>query len=432
MSKKSLTLLVGFLFLLSMAFGAGAEEKKIKLLHWTAYEENRGFYEYVINEFRKENPNIEIETETFIMQDLDKKLAVSVPSGTAADILDLISVHSFPYAEKYFTEAPVHVKKTVLDAINKDYLHDCNYGDKLMGVPYTFYSEVIFYNKTMFAEAGLPDRAPNTIDELVEFAKKLTKYDKDNNVIRSGISLRLAGNPSGTVEKFQALGLFPQGADILAPAKQKGKWHNGFNNEGGYKAVKLYIDLLYKYRVTDFNITQDYQAFAQEKAAMLEREQSLVDFMVKNGPNVKYGASVVPGQKQRGTFAITRNLFVPKSSKNQEAAWKFINFFYQKKFMEKLTKEEAWISTRKDIDYQTLLKDKPQLWDASKGAKDLVYIWQKRIKPENEIMNRVGESLVPIFRDKSLASDDGKIRKEVARLAQMVDDVLRQNDLYGE
>jgi spermidine/putrescine-binding protein len=125
-------------------------------------------------------------------------------------------------------------------------------------------------------------------------------------------------------------------------------------------------------------------------------------------------------------------MFVAKASKNQDACWKFINFMYQKKYMEKLTKDEAWIATRKDIDYQTLLKDKPQLWDASKGSKDLVYIWQKRIKPENEIMNRVGEALPLIFRDKSLLGDDEKIRKEVAKLAKMVDDILKENDLYGE
>jgi multiple sugar transport system substrate-binding protein len=422
--------LMGFFLSLSMAFGAGGA--KIKLLHWSGYEENKDFYAFVVSEFNKEYPDIEIETETFNQQDLDKKLAVSVPSETAADILDLISVQSFPYAEKYFAEVPAYVKKNVLAAINKDYLHDCYYGDKLMGVPYTFYSEVIYYNKTMFAEAGLPDRAPNTIDELVEFAKKLTKYDKDGNVIRSGISMRLSGNPSGTVEKFQALGLFPQGVNILVPGKKNGTWHAGFNNEGGFNAVKLYIDLLYKYKVTDFNITQDFASFAQEKAAMLEREQYLVDFMLKNGPSVKYGAAVVPGQKQRGTFAITRNMFVAKASKNQDACWKFINFMYQKKYMEKLTKDEAWIATRKDIDYQTLLKDKPQLWDASKGSKDLVYIWQKRIKPENEIMNRVGEALPLIFRDKSLLGDDEKIRKEVAKLAKMVDDILKENDLYGE
>jgi len=413
-----------------MAFCAGGS--KIKLLHWNAYEENRDFYEYVVKEFNKEYPDIEIETEIFNQQDLDKKLAVSIPSETAADILDLISVQSFPYAEKYFAEVPDYLKKNVLQAINKDYLHDCYYGDKLMGVPYSFYSEVIYYNKKMFAEAGLPDRAPNTIDELVDFARKLTKYDKDGNVVRSGLSMRLSGNPSGTVEKFQALGLFPQGVNVLAPAKKAGKWHNGLNNEGGFKALKLYIDLLYKYKVTDFNITQDFAGFAQEKAAMLEREQYLVDKMLKDAPSVSYGAAAVPGQVQRGTFAITRNLFVSKASKNQDACWKFINFMYQKRFMEKLTKDEAWISTRKDIDYPTLLKDKPQLWDASKGTPDLVYIWQKRIKPENEIMNRLGESLAIVFRDKSLAGDDAKIRAEVAKLGKMIDDVLKENDLYGE
>jgi multiple sugar transport system substrate-binding protein len=409
-----------------------AEAKPIKLTLWSGYPDLQGFYETAAKEFTAQNPDITVEIQTFALADLDKKLGMSIPSKTSADILELISLYSFPWAQKYFAEVPADVKKSAMAVINKAYLHDVLYGDKMMGLPFCFYSEVLYYNKDMLAEAGFK-APPDTIEQFVDYATKLTKRDADGNVTRSGLSMRFAGNPSGTCEKFWAFGLMPFGGDILAQsAKKPGKYHNGFDNDAGYKAMSLYLDLIYNRKVTDFNIKQDSDAFAQGKAAMFEREQYVVGTLKKAAPDLNYGASALPKGSQRGTFAITRNMFVPKACKEQAAAWKFVSFFYSKPMMERMVSETGWLSTRADLDYKTLLKDSPQLLAGIDNPPDLQFIWQKRLTIENGIMTKMGEELTKLFRDQSLAGNEAKTREAMHKLGIVVDDMLKDSGLYAE
>jgi len=408
------------------------QAKPVKLTLWSGYPDLQGFYESVAKEFTAQNPDITVEVQTFALADLDKKLGMSIPSKTSADILELISLYSFPWAAEYFSEVPAELKKSCLGVINKTYLHDVMYGDRMMGLPFCFYSEVLYYNKDMLAEAGIKG-PPDTIEQLVDYAVRMTKRDAQGNVIRSGVSLRLAGNPSGTCEKFWAFGLMPFGGDILAESvKKPGKYHNGFDNEAGRKALALYLDLLYKYKVTDFNIKQDSDAFAQGKAAMFEREQWVVGTLKTAAPNLNYGACALPKGTMRGTFAITRNMFVPKATKEKDAAWKFISFFYSKAIMERMVRETGWLSTRADLDYKTLLKESPQLLAGIDNPPDLKFIWQKRLTIENGIMTKMGEELTKLFREQSLQGNDAKIREAVHKLGVIVDDMLKDADLYAE
>jgi len=435
--RRLMVIMVCLVVVSPFAFAGGQTEKgvttakPVKLTLWSGYPDLQAFYESVVKDFTAQNPSVTVEVQTFALNDLNQKLAVAVPSNTAADVLELISVHSFPWAEKFFTEVPKNVQDSVMKNINKEYLHDVMYGNKMMGVPFCFYSEVLYYNKDHFAEAGLKT-PPDTMDQLVEYARKLTKYDNQGNVERSGLSMRFAGHPSGTCEKFWALGLLPFGGDILTEGSVPGKYHNGFDNEAGYKALNLYLDLIYKYKVTDFNIKQDSEAFGQGKAAMFEREQWVVGYMKTNAPNINYDAAALPKGTQRATFAITRNMFVPQSTKEKDAAWKFIEYFYGKPVMEKMVKETGWLSTRADLDYSTLLKDSPQLLAGINNPKDLKFVWQKRLSVENEIMTRMGEQLTQLFTDKSLVGNEARIRAEIKKIGEMTDTILKEADLYSK
>ena len=71
---------------------------------------------------------------------------------------------------------PDDLLQSVHAGINPAYLHDVIYDDKLLGVPFCFYCEVLCWTLDYFAEVGLT-RAPDTMDELIAYAQKLTKYD---------------------------------------------------------------------------------------------------------------------------------------------------------------------------------------------------------------------------------------------------------------
>lgn len=57
-----------------------------------------------------------------------------------------------------------------VDALYEDYLYE----DQHWAVPYARSTPLFYYNKQHYADAGLPDRAPETWDEMKEFAAKLT------------------------------------------------------------------------------------------------------------------------------------------------------------------------------------------------------------------------------------------------------------------
>ena len=62
-----------------------------------------------------------------------------------------------------------------------------NYSGKQWGVPWQFDSILLFYNKKHMQEVGLdPEKPPQTLPELYEAAKKLTKTDSSGNVTRMG------------------------------------------------------------------------------------------------------------------------------------------------------------------------------------------------------------------------------------------------------
>ena len=62
------------------------------------------------------------------------------------------------------------------------------------GLPTAVRSLALFYNKKLFQEAGLdPTKPPQTLDELLDAAKKTTKRDAAGNMTSAGITLDMAG-----------------------------------------------------------------------------------------------------------------------------------------------------------------------------------------------------------------------------------------------
>ncbi len=57
---------------------------------------------------------------------------------------------------------------------------DCYYNGELYGIPFNRSTPLLYYNKDMFREAGLGEDPPKTWEELLEFAKKLTKPATDD------------------------------------------------------------------------------------------------------------------------------------------------------------------------------------------------------------------------------------------------------------
>lgn len=407
---------------------SGVAMAKKTITVWSGYPELQPIYEAAKADYEKANPDIEVKLEFFPLQGFIEKMNVVMPSGNGPDIAEMITSWSYNFVDAgLFLENPPDIVKEIEKNVLPAYRPSTQWGKKSIGVPVCYYSELLFWNKQMFREAGL-SHAPTDYDELVSFARKLAKYDASGNLIRSGFSLRIMGAPSGTMEKFWAQGLIPYGVDVVMP-KGNGKY-DAFPQKAGEWGLTHYIDMLYKYNVDNFLVKHDSEAFALGQTAMFEREQWVVGYLKTNAPNLEYGIAHLPKYKSRGTFVKARALYVTKSSKNPKEAWDFVRFFFGPKYQSLMVTQTGWLSTRQDLNYNELLKDTPQLLDVLTYPKDMKLHWDAMIPCYDECHVKGAEILLKAFRDKSLLDNPKGISKVISNTINTIRNVLKSYGYY--
>jgi sn-glycerol 3-phosphate transport system substrate-binding protein len=71
-------------------------------------------------------------------------------------------------------------------------LEKCRYDGKIKALPWHQYFHSLYWNKTLFAEAGLSS-PPDTWEEMIEYGKKLTRPEKDIYGVSSKLKVRQRG-----------------------------------------------------------------------------------------------------------------------------------------------------------------------------------------------------------------------------------------------
>ena len=187
----------------------------------------------------------------------------------------------------------------------------------------------LYINIDMFKEAGLdPENPPKTMDELKEYAKKLTKYDADGNLVQAGFAIRYSGEGQGIADKnltfFHAFG-----ARLFDPETLTA---DGIVNSEKAVAAMNYLKGFLDDGITNLEIGVPETVFGQGRAAMIMRESWVVGYLQNNAPDINFTVCAVP-VTEGNTPVGAGNLFpwanmVCKDSPNKEVAWKFLEYLY--------------------------------------------------------------------------------------------------------
>ncbi|MDO5407121.1 MAG: extracellular solute-binding protein [Eubacteriales bacterium] len=161
---------------------AGAEEAKddkevtLSLLNsMTPGEGTAISYRAVLSKFEEENPNIHLDEETIANADM----ATKVQTLAAADELPDIFMLKGQMVKNFVENGKVLCVDDILnedpewrdsfkDGIFSNYIVD----GKTYGIPYQITNTCVFYNKDLFAKAGV-ENFPKTWDEFIEAVKKI-------------------------------------------------------------------------------------------------------------------------------------------------------------------------------------------------------------------------------------------------------------------
>jgi len=161
---------------------AGGEKVTIRM--WS--HQNSAFNKVnqeLIDQFMKENPNIEVKYETFPYDQFIQTLQTSMPAGTEADVIEMFGSWVCNYAEGgRLQEAPADVmsyaeaEKIYFKAPLDGYYCD----GKLYGMPNEFNLEYggALLNPVLYEKAGIPfPPAYKDYNALITDAKKMTAVD---------------------------------------------------------------------------------------------------------------------------------------------------------------------------------------------------------------------------------------------------------------
>ncbi len=188
MMRKLLTVLVVCL-LVSLA-GSCSASAKTKLTVWTWHKPWADSWERTAERYSKTH-DVTFEILRVPWDEYWKKLTAAIPAGKGPDLYNLhgsfltphiIGGFAAPYPEDMFPREKLKAEYPGSEAFY--------YEGKLYTFPIGLGVTQMYYNKTIFRDAGLalPDINdwPKTWDEFLSIAKKLTKYDSAGNVTQAG------------------------------------------------------------------------------------------------------------------------------------------------------------------------------------------------------------------------------------------------------
>jgi ABC-type glycerol-3-phosphate transport system substrate-binding protein len=304
--------LAGAGVLAAPAYLRAQSSKKLSILTWNIADQQE-LFKQEFADFKAANPGVEIEWLDKKGPDLPAFYQTQIVAGTPPDIVDLQGEIWVDYAANgglvdltpYLEKEPDVAKR-----FNPDYFSGWAYKGKTYLLPFYVSKTLLYYNKTMFNQAGLGG-PPQSFGEILGFSEKMAKAEKTGFLTlnfdwlywplfkMNGVELL---SPDGKKAVFNT----PQTAEVLANlakatasgAVNKISWTGRWVEPNG--------------------------AFASGTVGMMHAHSASYFFVKGQGPWINeqtLGAAELPGFWSTPTnhgFAIS------KGSKNPDLAWSFI------------------------------------------------------------------------------------------------------------
>ena len=291
----------------------------------------------LIANFEKANPGITVKHTNFPYADYRKKVAIAISSGDGPDLVQLYYGWLNDYRDSGLIQ-PLPKDAFSHSDIESNFfamVSSMKVDGDYWGLPTAVRSLALFYNNDLLKEAGLSG-PPETLDDFVAYAKKLTKRDGSGNIIQE--CLALDGGIGQTHHFWREVLVRHFGGQ---PYSDDGK-KIAYNNEAGVKALTYLTDFEKTHKTTSngfMNRGQD--AFAAGKVGLyIDGSFRISKFVKAEGLN--FSISELPGHngKRYNFSSFWANALSSKAKgEKKEAAAKFLAY---------LTSDEAmqiWLDT---------------------------------------------------------------------------------------
>ncbi|MCP8709753.1 extracellular solute-binding protein [Streptomyces sp. AC04842] len=283
-----------------------------------AADSSKKYWADLVERYETDHPDVDIDVSVYSWNDVDRKVKEMVDAGSPPDMAQIGA-----YAD-YASQGLLYRAGDLLSIpVQADFLSQLSGAGELnsvqYGMPFAASTRLLFYNKSLFAEAGLTP--PETWDELVECAEAL----KANGV------------------KFPyALPLGPEEAQA-----ETLQWL--LSGDGGYTDIGGTYGIDSTENVETFSWLRDelvgkgltgpvapgkldrakaFEAFAAGDVGMLNGHPSLMEMAKKKG--VKYGMVPIPGAdgETPSTLGVADWMMAFEKNGHRDEIGDFLDFVY--------------------------------------------------------------------------------------------------------
>ncbi|MGW1813866.1 ABC transporter substrate-binding protein [Streptomyces sp. NPDC002125] len=310
----------------------GSNESPKTLTYWASnqgpnIEADKKILTPELKKFEKET-GIKVKLEVVPWADLLNRILAAATSGQGPDVLNIGNTWSaslqatgalLPWDDKNFEAIGGRDRfiESAVASAGKE-------GEPPAAVPLYSLAYALYYNKKMFADAGITT-PPATWDQLVADGRKLTKDGK--------WALGAEGsNLSNNIHQTFVLGQ-QHGADFFDDAGKA-----DFTSDGAVAAVKQYVDLMAKDKIiapgnAEYAQNQSLTDFAKGRTAMVLWQAAATTFSAQGMKPEDWGVAPVPvpagapgAGKQTNSMVAGINMAVFRNTKNIDGAKKFVKF----------------------------------------------------------------------------------------------------------
>ncbi len=282
------------------------------------------YWDAIASAFHKANPGITVNVQTVNWTDFPTKVQTLIQNKQFPDVLEGDTAPQFAQSHLLYKSSQV-LSASVLSDIMPKFLNDTDYQGTPYGIPFTTSTRALYYNKKIFAAAGISS-PPTTWAQLQADAAKI----KNKGYIGYGLPL---GSEEAQAEAL--MWFLGNGGGYL---NSSGKY--AINSTANMQALQFLTQLVKSGDTQPSPGTTDrkdvWAEFAQGKIGMVGGQPALIPIIQQAGvlKSSDYTTANFPGKSAplASTLGVHDDIVAFNTGGHQAAIKKFLDFVYQNKY----------------------------------------------------------------------------------------------------
>ncbi|SAK81769.1 periplasmic ABC transporter substrate-binding component [Caballeronia arationis] len=294
--------------------------------------------------FEKANPDIQLKWVILEENVLRQRATTDITTNSGQFDVVTIGTYEAPLWGKRGWLSPISGLPASydLDDVVKTARDGLSYSGQLYALPFYVESSMTYYRKDLFQAAGLKMPDQPTYDQIKQFADKLTDKSKG----QYGICLR------GKAGWGENMAFVSTVVNTYGGRWFDENWKAQLDSPEWQKAVSFYADLLKSDGppgASSNGFNENLTLMSSGKCAMWI-DATVAAGMLYNkaqsqvADKIGFAAAPVAVTPKGSHWLWSWSLAIPKTSKSQDAAKKFIAWATSKEYIEMVGKDEGWAS----------------------------------------------------------------------------------------